>query len=135
MRNALIGASVLAALAILIDGGQAKAQNTNGQYDDSKYAAWFGQQYNSHGGWCCNLADGHRYDGAYSINPDGTVTLQGNPNIIIDAYKVLDGMTTVIDGATRGGPNPTGHAVVWFSGDQPNADGLNIYCFSPGSLD
>ena len=59
MRNALIGAAVLAAFALLIAGSQVKAQNLNGQYNDSKWAVWYAQQYSKSGGWCCDLADGH----------------------------------------------------------------------------
>ena len=117
----------------------ANANNTNGAYDDSPYMAWFAEQYDQHGGWCCNLADGHRYDGNYTMNPDGTVTLpvtlDGIPyNIVIEAFKVLDGTTSVVGGAVRGGPNPTGHAVVWSSSEQLTIDASNIYCFSPGNL-
>ena len=125
------------ALAAALPAGGAGATNGNGQYDDSAYAAWFAGQFNKDGGACCNLADGERYDGAYTMNPDGTVTLDtARYAIVIEAFKVLDGsQRTMPDGTIRGGPNPTGHAIVWASSEQLTQDASNIYCFSPGPLE
>jgi len=42
---------------------------------------------------------------------------------VIEAYKVLDGRTVVMpDGEISGGPNPTGHAILWSSHLALNAD-------------
>lgn len=74
---------------------------------------WFRTQYNSRGNWCCDEADGSRYDGDYTLNKDGSVTLADGTRV--EAWKVLTG------------PNPTGHAVLW-------RYGRTIYCFAPGTL-
>ena len=82
--------------------------------------AWFKQQHNSRGEWCCNEADGHPFFGDYSINEDGSVTLhiEGNARTL-PAYMVLKG------------PNPTGHAVWWYL----DVGGSHRdYCFAPGTL-
>lgn len=74
---------------------------------------WFSHQYNAHGLWCCDNADGHRYDEDYSINKDGSVTLADGT--VVEEWKVLTG------------PNPTGHAVLWQSNGY-------IFCFAPGAM-
>lgn len=121
----------------------AQAQNLK-QYPDAKYGAWFAAQYakssstgeEQSGGWCCNLGDGWGYYDLYTPNPDGSVTLLGsNTKITIPAYKVLDGSYEMVGNELRGGPNPTGHAVIWTkNADQPLADASNVFCFSPGSF-
>ena len=65
--------------------------------------AWYKQQHNSRGEWCCNESDGHPFFGNYSINEDGSVTVnfEGKEHVLPD-YMVLKG------------PNPTGHAVWWY---------------------
>ena len=124
--------------ALHVDG--ANATSLNGQYGNSAYKAWFDRQYNKHGKECCGLGDGHRYDGAYTLNPDGTVTLPVifdgvRYDIVIEAFKVLDGaLLKMPDGSVRGGPNPTGHAIIWSSSEQLAIDASNSYCFSPGNL-
>jgi hypothetical protein len=133
-----------AAVAIAIAFGwltPAKAQNTNGKYTDGKYAVWYSKQYAKNGGWCCDLADGHAYNGNYDPQPDGSVILRGitdatdsatgkpvtkPTDITIQAFKVLDGVA--------GGPNPTGHAVLWSRDPTLLSDAGNIFCFSPGPL-
>src|SRR6185503_487820 len=64
--------------------------------------AWYGKQHNSRGEWCCNESDGHPFYGDYSINEDGSVSVEfdGAPHLIA-AELVLKGK------------NPTGHAVWW----------------------
>lgn len=112
----------------------ALAQNPDGRYGpDGKFAVWFSQQFNADGGWCCDLADGHEYTGDYSAQPDGSVILHGTSgDILIDAYKVLDGHSWDRGGTKAGGPNPTGHAVVW--SNSPDLANAAIFCFSPGPL-
>jgi hypothetical protein len=81
--------------------------------------AWFNQQHNAHGEWCCNESDGHPFFGDYSMNEDGSVTLHAVGEARkLPAYMVLKG------------PNPTGHAVWWYLdlGDQHRD-----YCFAPGT--
>lgn len=74
---------------------------------------WFSSQHNAHGGWCCDQADGERYDSNYTMNNDGSVTLADGTRI--EAWKVLTG------------PNPTGHAILWHTGSL-------IYCFAAGPM-
>ena len=98
-----------------------RARNLDGRYDNAPFHEWFEAQHNEAGGWCCNSADGHQYDGEYTINDDGTVTAQwdGKP-VTIEAFKVLKT------------PNPTGHAVWWYL---TREDGMpSTFCFSPGPL-
>jgi hypothetical protein len=82
--------------------------------------AWFKQQHNSRGEWCCNESDGHPYYGDYKINDDGSVTVDLNGDAhTLPAYMILKG------------PNPTGHAVWWYLDvGQTHRD----YCFAPGTL-
>jgi hypothetical protein len=80
---------------------------------DLRVARWFAGQHNARGEWCCDESDGARYDGAYTIHRDGSVTLAMGRTL--PAYMVLTG------------PNPTGHAVWWHMGDTD-------YCFAPGPM-
>jgi hypothetical protein len=75
---------------------------------------WFSSQHNALGEWCCNEADGHRYYGDYTVNPDGSVTVEGN---VIPKERVLTA------------PNPTGSAVWWFLEVE---GGKRTYCFAIG---
>ena len=82
--------------------------------------AWFKNQHNQQGQWCCDESDGHPFFGDYKINEDGSVTIHDGDNPHqLPAYMVL-----------KGG-NPTGHAVWWFT----DAGGTHRdYCFAPGTL-
>ncbi|MGN6572914.1 MAG: hypothetical protein ACTHLO_16010 [Pseudolabrys sp.] len=82
--------------------------------------AWFKDQHNQQGQWCCDESDGHPFFGEYKINEDGSVTIQdGGAAHQLPAYMVLKGS------------NPTGHAVWWFT----DAGGVHRdYCFAPGTL-
>ena len=82
--------------------------------------AWFKNQHNEQGQWCCDESDGHPFFGDYKINEDGSVTIHDGDNPHqLPAYMVLKG------------PNPTGHAVWWFT----DAGGTHRdYCFAPGTL-
>lgn len=83
---------------------------------DPKIQAWYHDQHNDKGEWCCDESDGHPFYGAYVLNKDGSVTLVTEKGLhSIPSYKVLKG------------PNPTGHAVWWF-------DSNRDYCFAPGTL-
>lgn len=66
--------------------------------------------------------DGHEYDCQYSLNNDGSLTVQwqGKPHTI-DVWKVL-----------MDSKNPTGHAVWWYLLG-PKGEFFD-YCFAPGSL-
>ena len=82
--------------------------------------AWFKNQHNEQGQWCCDESDGHPFFGDYKINEDGSVSLEHEgQRRTLPAYMVL-----------KGG-NPTGHAVWWFT----DAGGKHRdYCFAPGTL-
>jgi len=81
---------------------------------------WFEHQRNTHGQWCCNESDGHPFYGAYTINADGSVTVQlHNGPRTLPAYMVLKGS------------NPTGHAVYWY---RDYGTVRLDYCFAPGTL-
>lgn len=117
---AVIIASAVAIGALLFILAPALARDPDGRYATSSHAEWFKSQHNSEGQWCCDESDGHRYDGAYGFNEDGSVTvsLDGKPHVL-PKHMVLTG------------PNPTGHAVWWFS----DAGGVHRdYCFAPGTL-
>ena len=113
---------LLIALLVFASLQPAFAKNEDGKYDSSPFKEWFETQHNSKGEWCCNDADGHMYDGDYSLNADGSVTIPWNAQgpIHVDASRVL---TT---------PNPTGHAVWWYLPDMQGRP--NTFCFSPGQL-
>jgi hypothetical protein len=88
---------------------------------DPKIQAWYKSQHNAQGQWCCDKSDGHPYHGGYTINKDGSVTLDlaGGVKHTIPAYMVI------------AGPNPTGHAVWWYI----ETNGRHIdFCFAPGTL-
>lgn len=89
----------------------------DGRYANAPHKEWYRNQHNAQGQWCCSEADGHPYFGNYTINDDGSVTLDDDRTL--PAYMVLKG------------PNPTGHAVYWYS---ENEWGRRDYCFSPGTL-
>jgi hypothetical protein len=96
------------------------ARDPDGRYAGSPYAEWFKSQHNEKGEWCCDKSDGHYYDGAYTLNQDGSVTIgTGKDATTLQSYMVLKH------------PNPTGRAVWWY------IDGYGSrmsYCFAPGSL-
>jgi len=98
-----------------------QARDASGHYAGSPYAEWFKSQHNSEGQWCCDSADGHEYDGDYSFNADGSVTvdLAGKPHIL-PKHMILTGA------------NPTGHAVWWYL--DTTMMGHVDYCFAPGTL-
>lgn len=80
----LMAIVALTGLALFVAASPAKAQDRDG-----KFAVWFAQQYNEHHGWCCNQADGHPFDGNYTINPDGTAR---GPDDQERAVKAVEGM-------------------------------------------
>lgn len=100
-----------------------RSRNLDGIYDNAPFHHWFKSQYNAKGQWCCDVADGHGYDGAYRFGNDGSVTLGDlfGQSRTIESFKVLKG------------PNPTGHAVVWYTLNEVSGQ-PTIYCFAPGPL-
>lgn len=104
MRRAVI-------IALIVLSGAAQAR-WKAQYSGAPYSPWYKAAKNCHGGDCCGSADASPYFGGYSMNADGSVTLDGGEHI--DACKVLTG------------PNPTKAAVLWKS---PSG---TTYCFALG---
>ncbi len=88
---------------------------------DPKIQAWYKSQHNAQGQWCCDESDGHPFFGTYTINKDGSVTLDlaGGKKHTMPAYMVITG------------PNPTGHAVWWYLETSGNH---TDFCFAPGTL-
>ena len=85
------------------------------EYADSPYREWFAQQLNSEGWSCCNLSDAHAVYDAYIKQGKWYVSIDG---IVHEIQQ--DQLLT--------GPNPTGHAVIWYSA---TGDFVSIFCFSP----
>lgn len=110
---------VIASVALFMVSG-ALARNINGEYDNSPNHQWFEQQTNADGRSCCGSADGQVYDGNYTMNNDGSVTLD------LDAGPYQIAASNVLKG-----PNPTGHPI-WWHNDYNGV--ITTYCFSPGTL-
>lgn len=113
-RFFMFASAIMAILAII---GEARATwKPKYASADPSVQAWFSAQHNAQGQWCCDKSDGHPYYGAYTLNPDGSVTIgSGKGAHKLPAYMVLKG------------PNPTGHAVWWHLGETD-------FCFAPGPL-
>lgn len=86
-----------------------------GEWPPTAYSAWFQAQYNKAGQWCCDKADGHRYDDDYRLLSDGSAELADGT--IVPPSEVLTG------------PNPTGSAILWYVLDMQGQK--RIYCFAP----
>jgi hypothetical protein len=124
MRRSLylaLATGLVLAAWIAVGGAQAKWKPEYAKVDP-KIAEWYRSQHNAQGQWCCNESDGHPYFGGYTINKDGSVTLDlaGGRKHTIPAYMVITG------------PNPTGHAVWWYleTNDGTHTD----FCFALGTL-
>jgi hypothetical protein len=76
--------------------------------------------------WCCDMEDGH-------VLEDG----DWRRGVWRYEVRIGDRWYPVPDGAEvdpKGGPNPTGHAVVWYNKTVPEMGEYWIYCFTPGDL-
>jgi hypothetical protein len=112
---AWIAAAIIAATAFIGGCSLARAR-WKPQYvnADPTIIEWYSSQHNKLGNFCCDKADGHDFYGNYLVDADGSVEFDLNgKHHHLSADMVLDG------------PNPTGHAVYWFSGDTD-------YCFALG---
>lgn len=106
-------------LAALLSPHPAAARDYRGPAHP-KVRQWYRQQHNALGQWCCDESDGHRYDGDYRINEDGSVTL-----------FLATGPRTLPEYMVLKGPNLAGHPVWWFlDTGATHTD----YCFAPGTL-
>ena len=91
---------------------------------DSPIARWFANQYNTVGGSCCGLGDGH-------VIEEEDVRVAGDHfevQIDGDWYPVRAGQ---MRDAARGGPNIMRKPIVWYS---VTGAGIVIYCLAPGSM-
>ena len=114
--SALLHGAVAAILALLSDA----ALGAPPPNADPVLHQWFETQHSAGGAWCCDVSDGHILD-------DGDWRADG----IGYAVRISGAWWPVPSDALRdpkGGPNPTGHAIVWFV----NAEVPHIYCFAPG---
>lgn len=83
--------------------------------------AWFEAQHSVTGAWCCNLSDGHLLDeDDWGHDALGYRVRIGGAWVDVPQSAMRD---------PKGGPNPTGHAIVWYT---QGSWGLHVYCFSPG---
>jgi hypothetical protein len=88
------------------------------EYADAPYREWFAQQRDNKGWSCCNRSDAHPAYDAYIQQGKWYVPIDG-VHYEIQPHQLLDG------------PNPTGHAVIWYDG---GGDHVTIFCFAPGPL-
>lgn len=109
-----------AVLAIMLGWPRPAHAHWTGTVADPAIASWYKDQHNSAGQWCCDESDGHPYFGEWSANEDGSVTVELNgKKHVLPKHMILTG------------PNPTGHAVWWFT----DVEGVHMdYCFAPGTL-
>jgi hypothetical protein len=82
--------------------------------------AWFDNQYSLAGGWCCRIADGHILS-----DEEWRSGARGYEVFIGGEWRTVEPET--MRNTVRGGPNPTGHAIVWHDA------GFRIWCFAPGT--
>jgi hypothetical protein len=108
-----LGLAILGIALIFLAGAALSRPSEFYSTSSPETQAWFKDQHNAKGEWCCSEADGEAYYGGISFNADGSVALDGG--VVIPAYMVLHG------------PNPVGHAILWHSGS-------TNYCFSPGAM-
>jgi hypothetical protein len=117
VRHAVLLAAFAGATALC---GAAEARWSGNHRGSPALRDWFERQHNARGQWCCLKGDGHPFYGAYTINTDGSVTLQLRRGArTLPAYMVLYG------------PNPTGHAVYWY---RDYGTVRLDFCFAPGTL-
>jgi hypothetical protein len=87
------------------------------------YHDWFAKQWSIGKSFCCNEADGHVLD-----DSDWRM-VGGHYEVRINGNWIQVPATAMVDSA-RGGPNPTGHAVIWYvTGSE---GGIRLYCFAQG---
>ena len=117
--EALCVAATLATTALMFGGNWRQAHaRWKPEYDNSPYRSWFEQQHDRKGWSCCERSDAHPAYNAYIKRGRWYVPIDGIHHEVLP-HQLLDG------------PNPTGHAVVWYDG---HGDSITIFCFAPGTL-
>ena len=111
--------ALLIALAIALSGPAIARWQPQFSRAPLNIQKWYHDQHNAQGQWCCDKSDGHPYYGNYTVNADGSVVLDLKAGKVkIPSFKVLTG------------PNPTGHAVWWYSNFYDGS--VMTYCFALG---
>lgn len=101
----------------------------------SKIKEWFENQTSLEGGWCCNIADGHR-EGKDGFTDWGRDPATGLFYVIVDGNRHVVPKAAVTD--YEHDPSPTGEAVVWFRYGTVDGNGHHsryidgVRCFTPG---
>jgi hypothetical protein len=117
----ILSLQIIAALSIGANSDaflpQAQAR-WKAEFGDAPYSAWYKQQHDSAGWSCCERSDAHAVYDAYIREGRWYVPIEGTDHEV-PPHLVLDG------------PNPTGHAVVWYDGE---GDHIDIFCFAPGPM-
>lgn len=91
-------------------------------YLDVPLHRWFEHQHSLTGDWCCNVADGHILaETEWRASGDHYEVWINHEWHTVPAAALHDPL---------GGPNPTGHAIVWSS---KVGTEIVIHCFGPGS--
>jgi hypothetical protein len=112
------------AVAALATGGNPAAVVPPAQarwkldFANAPHRTWYAQQHDQAGWSCCDRGDAHPVYDAYIRRGKWYVPIDGI-HYAIQPHQLLDG------------PNPTGHAVVWYDGA---GDYVTIFCFAPGPL-
>jgi hypothetical protein len=84
--------------------------------------SWFERQHSITGEWCCKLADG-------KILSDSEWRISNGRYEVWLSNRWRPVPSTSLR-SLRGGPNPTGHAIVWWERIEQE---IVILCFAPGS--
>jgi hypothetical protein len=89
---------------------------------DPALHTWFERQHSMVGDWCCSVADGHILaDSEWRVSGGRYEIWVNEVWHVVPGYAQRD---------PRGGPNPTGHAIAWWTQVGPD---LVIHCFEPGT--
>ncbi len=89
---------------------------------DGPLHAWFEHQHSITGAWCCKVADGH------ILAESEWRASGGHYEVWINRSWRTVPSTSMRD--PLGSPNPTGHAIVWWT---RAGNETVILCFAPGS--
>jgi hypothetical protein len=110
----LVAAALLLAMAI----GAIAAPPPGADLTSPRHA-WFERQHSVGGMWCCKISDG------YLLSDSEWRWGAAGYDVRIEGAWMPVPEDAIRDPA--GGPNDTGHAIVWRTGQQ-------IICFAPGTL-
>ena len=109
------------AMLALLTPSSGLAKPPLGLQVDPELHAWFERQHSVTGAWCCDISDGQM------LADDEWRVVGEHYEVRILGMWLGVGPSQLRDPA--GGPNPTEHAVVWYTTTEY---GVRIYCFAPG---